>query len=303
LTTTRIKKTDYLPAATVTWNFYEDMQLRLAASKTLARPQFRELAPQQYLDSEVDRTFFGNQFLTNSKLENFDVRYEYFFAKDQRLTLAGFYKKIDKPIETVAFQQGGTFFTTFANAPQATLYGGELEVQKYFDLDNLGGGAFFDSRRVVAIANYTYTKSDIKVRAGDTTIPVTSAGVPVPASNLFVDGTPLTGQSDHLLNLQFGLEDTDSLSQQTLLLTYASKRVTNRGPSGQPDLIEKPGIRLDLVLRQGFSLGGADLELKLEGRNLTNTKFEESQTLGSSKIFNNGYDIGRSFSIGLSAKF
>ena len=125
----------------------------------------------------------------------------------------------------------------------------------------------------------------------------------MPASNLFVDGTALTGQSDHLLNFQFGLEDTDSLSQQTLLLTYASKRVTNRGPSGQPDLIEKPGIRLDLVVRQGLSLGGADLELKLEGRNLTNTKFEESQTLGSSKIFNNGYDIGRSFSIGLSAKF
>ncbi len=303
LVTTRIKKTDYLPAATLTWNFFEDMQLRFAASKTLARPQFRELAPQQYLDSEVDRTFFGNQFLTNSKLENFDARYEWFFAKDQRLTLAGFYKKIDKPIETVAFQQGGTFFTTFANAPQATLYGAEIEAQKYFDLDDVIGGSFFDSRRIIAIANYTYTKSDIKVRAGDTTIPVTSAGVPVPASNLFVDGTALTGQSDHLLNLQFGLEDTDSLSQQTLLLTYASKRVTNRGPSGQPDLIEKPGIRLDLVVRQGFSLGGADLELKLEGRNLTNTKFEESQTLGSSKIFNNGYDIGRSFSIGLSAKF
>jgi TonB-dependent receptor len=303
LTTTRIKKDDYLPAATFTWNFFEDMQLRLAASKTLARPQFRELAPQQYLDSEVDRTFFGNQFLANSKLENLDARYEWFFAKDQRLTLAGFYKKIDKPIETVAFQQGGTFFTTFANAPQATLYGGELEVQKYFALDNVIGGNFFNSRRIIAIANYTYTKSDIKVRTGDTTIPVTSAGLPVPASNLFVDGTPLTGQSDHLLNLQLGLEDEDSLSQQTLLLTYASKRVTNRGPSGQPDLIEKPGIRLDFVARQGFKLAGADLELKVEARNLTNTKFEESQTLGASKIFNNGFDIGRSFSIGLTAKF
>lgn len=303
LVTTRIRKDDYLPAATLTWNFYEDMQLRVAASKTLARPQFRELAPQQYLDSEVDRTFFGNQFLTNSKLENFDVRYEWFFAKDQRLTLAGFYKKIDRPIETVAFQQGGTFFTTFANAPRATLYGGELEVQKYFSLDNLLGGSFFNSRRLVAIANYTYTKSDIKVRPGDTTVPVTSAGAPVPASNLFVDGTPLTGQSDHLVNLQFGLEDEDKLSQQTLLLTYASKRVTNRGPSGQPDLVEKPGVRLDFVARQGLTIAGAALELKFEARNLTNTKFEESQSVGQSKIFNNGYDIGRSFALGVSVKF
>lgn len=303
LTTTRIKKTDYLPAVTATWSFYEDMQFRLAASKTLARPQFRELAPQQYLDSEVDRTFFGNQFLTNSKLENFDARYEWFFAKDQRLTLAAFYKKIDKPIETVAFQQGGTFFTTFANAPRATLYGGEIEVQKYFDLAKLTDASFFSSRRLVAIANYTYTKSDIKVRAGDTTIPVTSNGATVPASNLFVDGTPLTGQSDHLINLQLGLEDESSLSQQTLLLTYASKRVTNRGPSGQPDLIERPGIKLDFVARQGFTLAGAALEFKFEARNLTNTKFEESQSVGNSKIFNNGYDLGRSVSFGLSAKF
>ncbi len=303
VTTTRIKERDFLPAITATWSFYENMQLRVAASRTLARPQFRELAPQQYLDNEADRTFFGNQFLTNSKLENFDARYEWFFAKDQRFTLAGFYKKIDKPIETVAFQQGGTFFTTFANAPRATLYGAEIEGQKYFDLDSFGGGSFFDTRRLVAIANYTYTKSDIQVREGDTTIPVTSAGVPVPASNLFPDGTPLTGQSDHLLNIQLGLEDKTSLSQQTLLFTYASKRVTNRGPSGQPDLIERPGVRLDLVVRQGITLGDAELELKLEGRNLTNTDFEESQSVGSSRIFNNTFQIGRTFSIGLSARF
>jgi hypothetical protein len=42
---------DYLlPAATVTWTFGDDMQLRLHGSKTIARPQFRELAPQQYSD-------------------------------------------------------------------------------------------------------------------------------------------------------------------------------------------------------------------------------------------------------------
>jgi outer membrane receptor protein involved in Fe transport len=106
------------------------MQLRLHASKTIARPQFRELAPQQYSDPETDRTFFGNQFLTDSELLNAEARYEWYFARDQRLSLAGFYKKIDRPIEAVAFQQGGTFFTTFANAPEATLYGAELELQK-----------------------------------------------------------------------------------------------------------------------------------------------------------------------------
>ena len=42
-----------LPAATVTWNFAEDMQLRLSASQTIARPQFRELAPQQFVDVDM----------------------------------------------------------------------------------------------------------------------------------------------------------------------------------------------------------------------------------------------------------
>ena len=298
-----IKNDYWLPAATVTWNFYEDMQFRVAASKTIARPQFRELAPQQYLDSESDRTFFGNQFLTDSKLLNLDARYEYYFGRDQRLSLAGFYKKIDKPIETVAFQQGGTFFTTFANAPEATLYGAEVEVQKYVPLAGMLGGDFFASRRLVLIGNYTYSKSKIKVGANDTTIPVTSAGAPVPASDIFVNGTPLTGQSKHLANIQIGLEDEDSLSQQTLMLTYASKRVTNRGPSGQPDLIERPGLQLDLVLRQGFEVGNSEFELKFEARNLTNENYEESQTLGNSRIYNNRYEIGRSFSLGASVKF
>lgn len=301
--TTRIKETYWLPAATLTYDVANNMQIRIAASKTIARPQFRELAPQQYLDSDVDRTFFGNQFLTDSRLLNYDGRFEWYFARDQRVSVAGFFKKIDRPIETVAFQQGGTFFTTFANAPEAILYGGEFELQKYFGLGDVFGGDFFASRRAVVIANYTYSKSEIRVGAGDTTIPVTSNGVPVPATQIFRDGTPLTGQSKHLVNLQLGLEDEDSLSQQTILLTYASNRVTNRGPGTQPDLQEKPGLTIDFVARQGFTLGKAEMEFKFEARNLTNTDFEEFQALNGSKIFNNFYQRGRSFSLGISAKF
>ncbi|MGS1017107.1 TonB-dependent receptor plug domain-containing protein [Allosphingosinicella humi] len=298
----RIKKTYALPSATLTWNFAEDMQFRLHASKTIARPQFRELAPQQYLDTESDRTFFGNQFLTDSELLNAEARYEFYFGKDQRVSLAGFYKKIDKPIEAVAFEQGGSFFTTFANAPEATLLGAELEVQKYLPLEGFGDGNFWASRRLALIGNYTFTDSKIKVGPNDTTIPVGSGGVPVPASNLFVDGSRMTGQSKHIANIQVGLESTDRLSQQTLMLTYASRRVTNRGPSGQPDLIEEPGLRLDFVAREGITLFGADLELKFEARNLTGENYEEYQTLNTSRIDNNTYDLGRTFSLGLTMK-
>ncbi len=301
-TISTIKRNYWLPAATITWNFAEDMQLRFSASKTIARPQFRELAPQVYLDTETDRESRGNQFLIDSQLINAEARYEWYFGRDERFTISGFWKKIDRPIETVVSLQSGFIQTTFANAPEAELYGVEADVQKYLPLDAISEGAFFDGRRFLIGANYTFTNSKIKVRDGDTTIfPFT--GQIVPASNFFRDGQPLTGQSDHIANLQLGFSDQDSLSEQTILLNYASNRATSRGPDGQPDLIEKPGMRLDVVIRQGLRLAGVDLELKLEGRNLTNVRYQEFQSLNGSRVDNNTFQLGRSFTAGLAATF
>jgi outer membrane receptor protein involved in Fe transport len=304
----------WLPAATITWNFASDMQLRLHGSKTIARPQFRELAPQIYQDFESDRQFFGNPLLVDSELLNFEGRYEWFFARDQQVTLAGFYKRIDNPIETVAFFPAGTenFQIGFANAPRGTLYGGEIEARKYFALADVFGGDFFATRRLVLIANYTYTKSEIQAGTEQVFAPLQPLnGNPVTqqANQLFRDGGPLVGQSDHLVNLQVGIEDTERLSQLTALFTYASERVTNRGPVAAgggtrlPDLIEKPGVRFDIVARQGFTIEGVDFELKFEARNLTGTRYQEFQTFSNGRrVDNNTFDLGRIFSLGISAR-
>ncbi|MDO9488639.1 MAG: TonB-dependent receptor, partial [Sphingomonadaceae bacterium] len=310
-TFTRTLSNDYwLPALTVTWNFAEDQQLRLHGSKTLARPQFRELAPQLYQDFTSDREFIGNPFLEDSQLYNAEARYENFLGRDERVTVAGFYKRIDNPIEAVAFfQPDGTLQTGFSNAPEATLYGAELELQKYVPLDGLGG-SFFDTRRLLLIANYTYSKSELKVGGENAVSPIVGATLTptvLPANLLFRDGAPLTGQSDHLVNLQLGIEDTERLSQALLLVTFASDRVTNRGPVsfGQrlPDLIEKPGVRLDFVLRQGVQLAGKEVELKFEARNLTGENYQEVQEFDTGNVNINTYDIGRSFSLSAGIKF
>jgi TonB-dependent receptor len=300
LFSTTLSNDYWLPAVTLTWNFAEDMQARVAASKTIARPQFRELAPQTYLDTDTDRSSFGNPFLVDSELLNFEGRWEWYLGRDERLILGGFYKQIDKPIETVSFQQGGTLFTTFANAPKAELYGLEAEVQKLF---GLGTSGFFSDRQLFVSANYTFTDSKLKVSAGDTTRPVQGGGAEAPATDLFVNGAPLTGQSDHIVNLQLGLQQDEKLSEQTLLLTYASDRVTQRGPNGTPDLVERPGVRLDFVMRQEVAMGSLPMELKFEVRNILGTEYRESQSLGDSVIYNNRYDVGTSFSFGLTAKF
>jgi outer membrane receptor protein involved in Fe transport len=298
-----IEKSYWLPAATLTWTIRPDMQLRLHGSKTLARPQFRELAPQVYFDTESDRQFFGNPFLTDSVLTNAEARFEWYFATQQRISLAGFFKRINKPIEAIAsFTGGAALITTFGNAPRANLYGVEVEAQKYFPLGGLG----LDQHRLVLIGNYTFSKSEIEVQEGDTTILNDLRG-PRPAREVFFDGDPLTGQSRHIANAQLGIENTGQLQQLTLLFNYASKRVTSRGPASagvrQADIFERPGLTVDAIARQGFQLSGREVEVKLEARNLTKQDYQETQDVRGTRLFVNRYKLGRSFSLGASLKF
>jgi outer membrane receptor protein involved in Fe transport len=283
----------WLPTATITWNFRPDMQVRVNASKTIARPQFRELLFQPYFDPESNRQYRGNPLLEDSELINAEARFEWYFDRDQRFSLAGFYKQIDKPIE--AFVTGVDLITSFANAPMADLYGAEIELQKFFDLSNWGG--FFETRRLLLIGNYTFTQSKLSVKEGDT---VQFFGAfSTNALAFFTDGSPLTGQSDHIANAQIGLEDQDGLSQQTILITYASERVTSRGlnNTNQPDVIEVPGLSLDFVARQGIRLFGLDTEWKFEARNILGRKHFEFQDNGSFRVQHNTYDPGTALSL------
>jgi TonB-dependent receptor len=301
LASTALSRNYWLPGATLTWELADQMQLRLSASKTIARPQFRELIFQSYFDTDSNRLFRGNPLLTDSQLYNAEARYEWYFARDQRVSVAGFFKRLKNPIEAFSSFEDNSVITSFANAPEADLYGAELEVQKYFDLGNDEGTGFFGTRRAVVIANYTFTKSKLSVGPTDPVAVFASAANL--ATDFFRDGAPLTGQSDHLVNLQIGLEDTDRLSQQTLLLTYASDRVTSRGAGGQPDIIERPGFQLDFVAREGIKIGGKEVEVKLEVRNLTNNKYQELQENGDNRIFYNRYREGISASFGIDINF
>lgn len=289
----------FLPSATITWEASDRLQLRVSASRTIARPQFRELIFQTYFDPETNRQFNGNPSLIDSELFNAEARAEYYLGRRGRLSLAGFYKDIENPIEVFSSFSDNDQINGFANAPKATLYGVELEGQYNFDLYDWGG--WFESKELVLVTNYTYTQSELKVTDADivSVFPFADQS----ATNFFRDGVALTGQSDHLVNVQFGLEDQDKLQQFTFLLSYASERVTSRGTASLPDIIEDPGLTLDFVARQGFTLAGAEMELKGEIRNITGRDNSEFQTNGVNRIEINSYEVGRSFSLSLSAEF
>ena len=312
VTPTRLDNDYFLPAVTLTWNFVRDMQLRGNFSKTIARPQFRELAAQQFQDFESDRLFFGNPNLRDSELTNYELRYEWFYAREQRITISGFYKDITRPIEQVGFRPSpdARLQTGFSYVPSARLYGVEAEAIKYFNLDFIDS-PFFATRRLILSANYTYTQSSIN--ANNELVPDVGGGIGStalrPASQIFRDGASLTGQSDHIVNGQIGIEDKSSLSQLTFLFNYASERITNRGPGNLsgvgflPDIFERPGFRFDVVARQGVKVGPAEFEIKLEGRNLTGTGYREFQRFDNGNvIFINQYRLGRIVQLGISAK-
>lgn len=297
----RLENEYLLPAATVTWNFAEDQQLRLGVSKTIARPQFREQAPQLYLDPESDRLFIGNPYLVDSELVNVDGRYERYFERGQFLTVGAFYKDIDKPIESIVNESGSGLQQSFLNAPRAVLYGAEIEFKKFFE-PSFGIG-FIDAQRWLVAANYTWSKAEVRVESGDVVFPRTGSGLSQPATNYVQDGSRLQGQSEHLANVQFGFENDATRTQATFLVTYASERTTARGPAGQPDFVQDPGVMLDFTFRQGFEVWGQEMTFGLEARNLLGIEFEEYQELGGTRLDLNRYELGRSVSLSLSARF
>jgi hypothetical protein len=297
-TPTRIANDYFLPSATVTWEVIDNLQLRVAASQTIARPQFRELVEQTYFDPESNRRFRGNPFLQDSELINAEARAEYYLGGPNKISLAGFYKEIDNPIENFLLTAPGVIETSYANAPSAELYGAEFDVAYGIDLFDWGG--FFETKQILILANYTYTQSSISVGVDDLA-PIPGAPTQV-ASQLFDESAPLVGQSDHVANLSLGIEDTDKVQQFTVLLNYASERVTLRG-GALPDVVEDPGLTVDVVARSEIKLGGLPLELSLEARNIFGRDNFEFQEINGNRAEINTYDVGTSFSIGLKAQF
>lgn len=301
---TQIANDYLLPAASLTWNFADDLQLRLAYSQTVSRPQFRELSPSIFFDPDTDRTYRGNAFLTDTELTNYDARLEYYMGRNQFVTLAGFYKELTAPIEETQFSTSTFVFETgFINVPKAELVGGEFEYRTKFALP--GKSSFFTDRDGIFSINYTYTKSEVSSGAGDTIVNPLSYQVQ-DASLYNLDGKQLQGTPENILNVQLGWESDNE--QLTLLVGWVDERILQRGiDSGAgslPDVIEDPGIQLDIVYNRDITVAGRDMAFGLRARNLLDEAHEEYQiSEGIGRTEYNTYDRGMSLSASLTAKF
>lgn len=277
----RLNDTDVLPALNVTWLLSPSMNVRLGASRTVARPQFRELAPFQYADYAGGIATIGNPRLDRSTIGNLDVRWEWFPTLDATVAVSGFYKAFDRPIETVLF--GNEALQSWINALDATVYGTELEVRT--DL-----GFVAPALADVAVnANLTLVESS--VTAPDTALIVlgrTEQSITFPARE-----RALQGQSPYVINLGVGWVMPSGGTSLNVLYNRSGERITSIGAQGLPNVFEAPRDILDLIAQQ--PLGGA-WSLKLAAENVLDSAVEFTQ--GGSLL--RRYSPGRSVSLGVS---
>ncbi len=307
----------FLPAATLTYTFADSFQLRLAASKTINRPQFRELTPTVFINPATNGQFVGNPFLVNSEATNIDARLEYYFASNQFFTIGGFYKDLTNPIEEFNFNalpQPNS--TGFINAPSAELYGMEVEFERRWALadifEKIGLSSDTGDKDFILRSNYTLTTSSVSadgdvVFAGISPNPGTGIATPNPiaASGLYTDGRSLQGQSDHLANLQLGIKDYDKNMEATLLLNYQSERIRSveSAADGLPSIIEQLPLTVDFVFNYDFQVRKGDYSLGLKVQNILGDDYEAFQELDGSSVVIDGYDIGTTFSASLKRSF
>lgn len=284
-----LENTDVLPAVNLTYTLSDAMNLRAAVSRTVARPQLRELAPYLYADYFGGLVVVGNPFLERTSIVNTDLRWEYFFGTGALASVGVFRKDFDRPIEPVALILGSAPAITYANSDRAVVYGAELEFRT-----NLG--------RIVpalqnfsANANLTLVQSDVS--ADSVTLFDFSRNGPlgVAATN---NDRPLFGQSPVVANLGLTYFNPSTSTTASVLYNYFGERLDAFGGAGLPNVLENGRGQLDLTVEQPLGRG---LSLRFAATRLAGTDVEFFQLFpnGDRKV-TRSYDVGRTFSFSLS---
>ena len=286
---------DTLPAASLTFEFVNDMQLRLAYSRTLNRPSLLEITGTTIRNPEDSNLYRGNVFLTPATVDNWDARWEWYFGADDSLSVGLFGKTFENPIEIGKVQAQNDIYTWF-NGNEAELSGVEVEMRKALELGHwFGWGAAWDF--FVLNANLSLIESSVTL-FGDGE---TAADVPVTGSRqiarLYENERSLTGQSDVLGNLMLAYTDHGRGVEGSLAYNYTGERIVLVGAENAPNIVEQARGRLDFLARYVFDLFGRPMELEFKARNL----LDDDVLWRQGGLLYERYDPGVSYSLSLKA--
>jgi len=263
---------DWLPGLNVTYRLTERMNLRLAASRTITRPDFRELAPFEFTDFVGGRTILGNPDLERTQINNFDFRWETFPQIGGILAVSAFYKRFQKPIEQIVQPQAEVRIT-YENAEGANNYGLELEARQNLGVLTEALRKFSINTNAALISSQVILPEDVGIQTSSE--------------------RPLQGQCPYIVNVSVGFEDPNWGISSAIAYNIFGRRLSEVGNHGVPDVYEQPRGQLDV----SFSRTVANyFKFSISAKNLLDPYVHYK--IGDATYLE--YKLGRAFSFGIS---
>lgn len=238
-----------LPSVNMIYNLTEKTSFRLSGSKTVSRPEFREIAPFAFYDFNKNVSVQGNPNLKQSSTINIDLGFATYPSSGETFSVAAFFKRFDLPIEQALELGTSGRNIGYTNAQSATLFGIEAEVRKSL--------SFIDEK----FKNFTFSANASVIKSE------------VVVSKLVnKDGVrPLQGQSPYLINtgIQYSAPSANAIGF-SLLYNRIGKRIWAVGNIQDKDIYENPRNILDFQLSK--KIANSRGEFKINYSDILNNK-------------------------------
>lgn len=282
---------DILPSANYTYSLTPKINLRASYYRTLARPEFRELSSASIYDYEQLALLQGNPNLKESKIDNADIRFEFYPQAGQIISVSAFYKKFHHAIETFNSDGGSSRIITYINSDKVDVYGVELEFRK--SLDFIAQTDFL--KKTTFYTNLSLIKSTVETK---------NTGI-----NLKETIRPLVGQAPYIINA--GLQHSflsDKLNFNALY-NRVGRKLNVAGGALFPAIWEAPRnvVDLQLTLKVIKNRG----ELKFNAGDILNNRITLYYDMDKDKKYNplksdetiSSYKTGSNYSLSFSYGF
>lgn len=275
--TSDLDKTDLFPALNVKYDLTPEQSLRFAASRTVTRPAFVEMAPFLYRPSYGSPSLRGNEAIQNGYNYNVDLRYDFFpTGSGDMLSATLYFKYLQDPIERIQQAEGGNTVHSFRNADNGMAAGIEVEVRK----------ELFRDFRVGLNGSYMYT--NVNLPAGE--------GIYTENQRSLQGASPYLLNADVSYTPRWGEERQLSMA---LVYNLQGKRIHTVGVFGLGDIEQDALHTLNFV---GSYQANRHLTLKLEANDLlgSTARFRQKVPDTGERVIVESYRPGAAFSIGVS---
>ncbi len=265
---------DVLPSANLKFELTDKTNLRLSVSKTVTRPEFREIAPFSFYDFYLERSIVGNPNLRPGKIFNADLRFETYPGQNQLLSFSLFFKQFNDPIERVVSRPGAnTTVGSFKNISDAQSYGLELELRKNFGFI----GDRFEN--LVFFGNFALIRSQINLDSIESED----------------KNRPLQGQSPYVANAGLQWNWLNTGLNAALVYNIIGNRLYDVGFKNYADIYEQHRHLLDFSVAKKLGRHG---EIKLTWSDILRQPFVYFQDNNFDHQYNDGDNLIRKSNLG-----